>query len=236
MKRKLGKIVMALTVLSLIMCSTAFATNVRITGDCNVRTGPGLNYDKIAVAYGGETLEYWDETVTDNRGVDWYNVIYGNLSGWVSSKYAVLEEEAVPQHNDPGIKKGDAFELSVYYDQEIKAAADEFGCRYSDNWEGEDAVGDIYIGNGLTLVECYGTGRIMEIAIESRTDYSLLGLTCGMSRSEVDRIMQGARTEISESFLVLYKVKEPAGNDLINLAVEFDDYGYVSKLDYGVYS
>lgn len=61
---------------------------VQATGDVNVRTAPDKNSGILGTLKNGKQLEYANETSTDNRGIDWYKVIYNGDFGWVSSMYS----------------------------------------------------------------------------------------------------------------------------------------------------
>ena len=74
---------------------------VYTTGKVNLREGPGLGYAKRGAVGKNVLLDYLGETVTDERGVDWYKVDRDGDALWVSSKYAWLEYE-------PGEPDGDA--------------------------------------------------------------------------------------------------------------------------------
>lgn len=65
-------------------------SRVHLTGNVNVRTGPGLDYSIIGTAYRGDSLRYVGDTSTDYRGVAWYYVYFNGGTGWVSSRYAYL--------------------------------------------------------------------------------------------------------------------------------------------------
>lgn len=68
--------------------SYAASAYVYFSGDCNVRTGPGLGYASIGSVNQGSTLTYLNEYSVDNRGVTWYKVSFRSSCGWVSSVYA----------------------------------------------------------------------------------------------------------------------------------------------------
>lgn len=63
------------------------------TGDVNMRSGPGLGYDSLAVISSGNTVEYLGESSVDERGVAWYHIRYNGKEGWGSSKYVVPDEQ-----------------------------------------------------------------------------------------------------------------------------------------------
>ena len=68
-------------------------SSVKITGNTvNARKGAGLNYDVIATVKAGKVLKFEGETKKDSRCVSWYKVSGGGKTGWVSSKYAVLQK------------------------------------------------------------------------------------------------------------------------------------------------
>ena len=58
-----------------------------VTGNTNVRTGPGLNYRIIGVLHKGDETKYLGKSSTDERGVAWYKVDWNGRTGWVSSRY-----------------------------------------------------------------------------------------------------------------------------------------------------
>lgn len=87
MKRKVAAI---LILALLVFCAGALADSVRFTGDCNVRSGPGLGYSVIGSVNSGSYLTYLDSSSVDYRGVTWYEVSFRGGIGWVSSVYAYI--------------------------------------------------------------------------------------------------------------------------------------------------
>ena len=81
--------VMAAAAALVLMLGTALA-EVRTTGDVWLRTGPGLDYDSIAILKSGKTFDYLGESSVDGRGVAWYRITAGDKTGWVSSRYSEL--------------------------------------------------------------------------------------------------------------------------------------------------
>lgn len=63
---------------------------VSFSGDVNVRSGPGLDYEVVGSVYQGQTLSYAGETRNDDRGMAWYAVTYNGRKRWVSSRYSTL--------------------------------------------------------------------------------------------------------------------------------------------------
>lgn len=87
------KVVVSILLVSLLLgclCGEALAATVEFTGDSNVRSNPSINATSLGVVSSGSYLEYLYEDSTDNRGVIWYKVRYGNMTGWVSSKYSFV--------------------------------------------------------------------------------------------------------------------------------------------------
>ena len=137
-----------------LLCGAALA-EVKATGDVWMRTGPGLNYDQVAIVKEGKTLEYLGETQMDERPVAWYKVSDGKDTGWVSSKYTELTGEdaaaaekpaeapteaptEAPQAGGllfidtgadevPEQESEEAVELSGYYLDDLVATANELG-------------------------------------------------------------------------------------------------------------
>jgi len=93
MKKKIiGLALIALFVICL--CASALASGyVYFTGNCNVRSGPGLGYGRIGSVEKGSRLPCTGSD-TDSTGKLWYKVSYGGGSGWVSSVYANWSEQS----------------------------------------------------------------------------------------------------------------------------------------------
>ena len=87
MKKTIAAI-MTLALFLICLSATALAaSSVYISGDANVRTGPGLDYKSIGVLHRGEDAAYLGETSIDERGVIWYKIRWDGRSAWVSSMY-----------------------------------------------------------------------------------------------------------------------------------------------------
>ena len=81
---------------------------VTVTGNVNVRSGPGTNYEILNTMFKGDTAAYLGNTGYDDRGVMWYYISYGKTTGWVSSTYAKLENSYDAQSNWVDIVGGKA--------------------------------------------------------------------------------------------------------------------------------
>ena len=69
----------------------ATSVYVRATGDVNVRSGPGVNYEDLGALARGECLTYLDETRYDAGGHAWYKAQYYSYGEvWVSAVYSEL--------------------------------------------------------------------------------------------------------------------------------------------------
>lgn len=105
---------------ALLMCMSAgFALAegyVYITDTTNVRTGPGLGYNKIAMLREGSTVTYLQQRKYDSRGVAWYRVSVGtnNESGWVVSSYATLTNKVGSATYASGANAGEGKEQNYY--------------------------------------------------------------------------------------------------------------------------
>lgn len=82
--------------LVLTLCMSVFAVTaiaeqyVKIKGDCNLRTGPGLGYSVRTSVPAGKKLTYLGSRKKDGRDVTWYKVKYNGKTGWVSSRLSSL--------------------------------------------------------------------------------------------------------------------------------------------------
>ena len=85
-------------------------TYVRATGNVNVRTGPGLGYEKYSAMQKGETCLYLGSSKYDSRGVLWYMIQYYSYGTyWVSSEYSELvsgDSAGIPDSDKGGAVSG----------------------------------------------------------------------------------------------------------------------------------
>lgn len=63
-----------------------YSASARVTGDVNVRSGPGTNYSKLGVAKAGETL-----TVTGITGGNWYQISFNGETGYVAGNFISIQ-------------------------------------------------------------------------------------------------------------------------------------------------
>ncbi len=65
---------------------------VEVTGDAlNIRSGPGMEYDKIGTAYNGNRYYYLGEEKASD-GKLWYKINAFSTTGWLSASFAELDE------------------------------------------------------------------------------------------------------------------------------------------------
>ena len=140
MKRKLFITLLASMLVSLLACS-ALASSIYFTGDCNVRTGPGLGYNKKGSVNRGSYLHYLEQSSVDYRGVRWYKVSFGGGSGWVSSVYGNITSNSGYATYGAGGSDND-----LYYDDDGVYADDD---GYSDYVYASSGDTHVRTGPGL---------------------------------------------------------------------------------------
>lgn len=62
-----------------------YSATATVTGDVNVRSGPGSEYTKLGVAKTGDKL-----TVTGVTGTNWYQISYNGKTGYVAGNYITV--------------------------------------------------------------------------------------------------------------------------------------------------
>lgn len=63
-----------------------YSATATVTGDVNVRSGPGTSYTKLGLAEKGEEL-----TVTGMTGTGWYQISYNGKTGYVAGNYVTIK-------------------------------------------------------------------------------------------------------------------------------------------------
>ena len=63
-----------------------YSATATVTGDVNVRSGPGSEYTKLGVAKTGDKL-----TVTGVTGTNWYQISYNGKTGYVAGNYVSVK-------------------------------------------------------------------------------------------------------------------------------------------------
>ena len=140
--------------------SFKYGAKVYINGDCNIRSGPALEYDSLGVAHKGKTMTGTGSISTDSRGVKWYSVKYDGDEAWVSSVYASLKKKkssssssssssskkwVIGDDGDSNVRKGPGLgykKIGVLYEGDSakylgKSQKDDRGVRwYKISWKG----------------------------------------------------------------------------------------------------
>ena len=90
-----NSVIRVVAVTAALMLMQGFAqAEVKTTGDVWLRTGPGLDYESVAILKTGKTYEDLGDSSVDERGVTWSRITVGDKTGWVSSRYSELIGEA----------------------------------------------------------------------------------------------------------------------------------------------
>lgn len=119
---------------------------VRIVGDVNVRTGPGLDYGKMGAVSAGGVLKYLNANQTDNRNVVWYKVEFQGLEGWVSSKYAIVGNYTAAPSSSSSSQSSSSSSYGY-----VKATSHKVNLRDVPNINGED-IGTMDKGETATYL------------------------------------------------------------------------------------
>ena len=190
MKTKLN-VFLALVMVIALVAGGALA-EVRTTGNVNLRTGPGLDYEIVGSVAQDATLEYRGEISTYARGVDWYLVEYKNGESWISSRYSeLIGEETVPVINyDPEVA-ADWVEVSDYYLCDLDESAAQLGL--TDYEEVNSEVPYQYSNDALTIA----SDQLIEYISLHGEGFKLFGAACGMPIAE-------AKDCLAEAGLVFY--------------------------------
>lgn len=196
MKKLLAMLLACVMAAGLWACALAAGTVVT-TGSVNLRTGPGLDYEKVTAVEIDTELEYLGETSTDDRGVDWYLVSYEGESLWISSRYSELTEAA----NAEG-----QVELSDYYQCDLAETAEALNLTLSTLNEPSE-LQNHYINEAI---EVAGNGAVDMIEITGE-GYSLFGVSVGMSADDARACFAAAGLAPSEGQENVFQ--HPAGSN-----------------------
>ena len=136
MKQFLAMLLLAALALALTTGALA-ATYLYATGDVNLRTGPGLEYDIVLSVKKGAKMSYNNYSEVDGRGVTWYYVYCNGRNGYVSELYTSFSQGG--SHSN-GYKGG-----TVYADDGDTHVRSGPGPDYAD-------LGTLKQGNSLTYL------------------------------------------------------------------------------------
>lgn len=151
MRRKMLAALVAVSLFALFAFS-ALASSIYFTGDCNVRSGPGLGYGGIGSVNAGSYLIYLGSSRVDNRGVTWYKVSFGNSVGWVSSVYGrISNASGTATYGGGGSQNRRG---STWYDSDDYDDYDDDDYNYGKRSSGDVVVGvsgDSFVRSGPGL-------------------------------------------------------------------------------------
>ena len=124
MKKTIAAILTLALFLICLSATALAASSVYISGDANVRTGPGLDYGSLGSVNAGSTLDYLGSTQYDGRGVAWYYVSFSGGAGWVYSRYASLTNYSGSATYGGGASGGSYSDNTGYYGGSVYASGD----------------------------------------------------------------------------------------------------------------
>jgi len=123
------------------------------TQDCNLFSGPGMQYPVSMFLPGGSAITWLNESRTDEQGMLWHYVSAGNTSGWIISTACQLsaEEEAAALAAEKSTRIA-AFPAPQPVDAPVidPPAAEEYAPRYTGQYV-VGKTGNSYLRDGPTL-------------------------------------------------------------------------------------
>lgn len=225
MKRMIAAVSLVLVFL---MGFSALA-DVHTTGNVNLRSGPGLNYESVGSVPQGTNLTYLGEVSIDERGVAWYKVDYKGES-WVSSKYSELSEEDLPSladiagmlaqqmagngtvysmdregheaviyEYDPETAK-DYIDAAPYYLAELEAAATELNLP---NYQEVVSEAPYQYHNDSLLIGGFTVAELLEIY---GPGYTFYGAAVGMDKEEAKKLfLEAGLSLLSDDWCMVFE-------------------------------
>lgn len=94
---------------------TSYGNVAYVSGNTNLRKGPGLTYGKVGMMFKGDHATYLGQSSVDSRGVTWYYVNYAGLYGWISSRYATLNGYYDRGYNNDNYSRGYTYNYGYVY-------------------------------------------------------------------------------------------------------------------------
>ena len=85
---------MPLAILALFLCLAVSAEDKWASGEINVRTGPGTNYDIMGQLYTNEKVEVFDSVG------GWALILFENIKGYVSEELLLSERIKTPEEEE----------------------------------------------------------------------------------------------------------------------------------------
>ena len=65
---------------------------VYVNADTHICQGPDQESVKLGTVHQGETYDFLGDVAEDTDGIEWYRIVFGSASGWISSRYSTLNE------------------------------------------------------------------------------------------------------------------------------------------------
>ena len=100
---------------------------LRVTTDCQVRMGPGTNFESVGTVSAGTVLTGIGES-PDGAGGNWYSVYYGGGTRWIPASCAT------PYNGDAGTEAAE----DEHYDEPEDPSGSESYDDYDDGYDGYD--------------------------------------------------------------------------------------------------
>ncbi len=113
---------------ALVLPSVAAAVPGFTTGNVNVRTGPGTQYQAIATAPAGSGVDI----LGCMPGRAWCDIVLGNLRGWVSGRYVQEGGAVVQQYIEP------RYVAPRYVAPRYVAPGPAFSFSFGNYWDDDD--------------------------------------------------------------------------------------------------
>lgn len=226
------KRIVCLVLTMLFLCGCAFA-EVHTTGNVNLRVGPGLGFEVVSAVPADTVLKYAGGVSVDERGVEWYAIVYNERVCWISSKYSDL----YIQNPAPVVLyAGSGIELSGYYGQNLVEAAQAAGL--VDYVYEQSEVPNCYFNDCLTFA---GNDCVSYISLTGE-GYAIFGCEIGMDMEMVADLMRAAGLSLSWGDGYVCVFEHPADEDSFMegfdscINVCFDETGVVTGLDWSTYT
>lgn len=214
------KKILAALLAAALFAGAALAATVVTTGNVNLRSGPGKEYDIVTDIGVGRELEFLGDVSTDWRGVDWYHVGINGKTGWVSSKYAdLLDNGGDVDDSYDGDTGGAALsgaELSDYYWKDLAASAAALGLT-DYRREEHSEVPNRYSGGGVTLA---GYDIVEDITV-TQPGCALLGVSVGMDLDEARSALSAAGLTVAVEGGGYFSAEFPGANAMLQAIDNF---------------
>lgn len=189
--RRMMKLCAALALALTLLANAAALAEVRVTGDANLRMGAGLDCDVFDSVSEGSSLPYLNQTMTDERGVDWYLVDYKGTPLWISSKYAELVDTGDFTEYDREAAQS-FIDVSQYYLEMLEDTAETLGLT---NYREVTSDAPYQYYNDMLTIGGYGMVEYMELY---GPGYSIYGASIGMDHDSAKQALIRAGMTVTD--------------------------------------